>query len=411
MINWLKVSWKKKLAVLTLILAVGWFGWSKFLAGTANKPQYQTTRAGKGTLTVRVAASGSILGGNSINITTQATGVVDKVYVKDGDIVSQGDKIADLKLDSNSQAKQASAWSSYLSAKNSLDVASAKINSLQAAEFKANQTFINDAVARGLKTDDPTYIQENALWLQAEADYKNQASALVATQAALGSSWLNYIQLSPTITAPTDGVVSGLTLVPGLPTGNATGSSSTVGIITLKQPSLQASVNLTEIDVTKVKIGQKVTLTLDAFPDETFTAAVSAINTSGVVSSGVTTYPATVTFDTPVSGIYPNMALNAKIITSVKDNVILVPSAAVQTTGGGSLARVMKAGKVVAVRVQVGETDDSRTEITSGINEGDEVVTGEVSPSGRSGSPFNTSFGGAGVLRPGGFGGGRGGGR
>lgn len=407
--NWvMQASLKKKLAILLVLLVVGWLGWTKVINTKAQQPQYQTAQAEKGTLITSISASGTILSGSSASITTQATGIVNQVYVKDGDIITQGQKIADITLDMSSQQKQAAAWSSYLSAKNSVDTAQAKINSLQAAAFKANQTFMNDAVARGLATNDPTYIQENALWLQAEADYKNQSNAITQTQAALSSSWLSYVQLSSTITALMAGRVSGLTLTPGLSISGSQSessnsmSSSSVGTIIAENGSLQAMVNLTEIDVTKVSPGQKVTLTLDAFPGKTFTGKVSTINTSGSVSSGVTTYPTTITFDTALNNIYPNMAVNAKILTSIKDNVVLVPSGAVQTSNGQSVVRVMRNNEVTPVSVEIGDSNDTQTEIISGIGEGDVVVTGMTSSTTRTGGSNTSPFGS--------FGGGRGGG-
>ena len=412
----LKASLKKKLVILVAILAVGWFGGSRIIRTREQQPQYQTVHAEKGTLITSVSASGTVTSESNVGITTNATGIVKEVYVKDGDTVSQGDKIADITLDINSQQKQAAAWSSYLSAKNSLDSAKAKINSLQAAEFKANQTFMNDAVARGLATDDQTYIQENALWLQVEADYKNQSAVITQSQAAVNSAWLSYIQLSSTITAPASGRISGLTLTPGIPitstsstssnssNGSSTsGSSSVLGTITIAQGQLQVSVNLTEIDVTKVTTSQKVTLTLDAFPGKTFSGKVLTVNTNGSVSSGVTAYPATISFDSALSNIYPNMAVNAKIITNVKNNVILVPSGAVQSTSGESTVRIMRNGQITQVPVEIGDLNDTQTEIISGITEGDTVVTGSTATN-------VTRTGGQGTTSPfGSFGGTRGG--
>jgi len=410
-----KLSLKKKLAILIILLAAGWFGGLKVLNQGQNQSQYQTAVAEKGTLVISVSASGNISSANSASITTQASGIVNKVYVQDGDIVSSGQNIADITLDTSSAQKQAAVWSSYLSAQNSLKSAQAKINSLQSALFKANQAFITDRGIQNPNDDqkaDPKYIEENADWLQAEADYKNQQGVINQAQAALNSSWLSYTQLSSTITAPIAGKVTGLTLTEGVPlSGNQNSSSSStnssngstssnssqsVGSIVLEDSPTQATVNLTEIDVVSVKPGQKVTLTLDAMSGKTFTGRVASVNTNGLVSSGVTTYPTTITFDISADSIYPNMGVNANIITSIKDNVILVPSAAVQTSNGESTVRVMKNGQVTTVTVEAGGSNDMQTEIISGINAGDEVVTGTTSTGtqGQGGtSPFS-SFGG-----------------
>lgn len=422
----LKASLLIKIIIIAVIIGIGWFGIGPVIVGNAQQEvQYQTAQAEKGTLITSVTASGTVSSGSSASITSSATGIVQEVYVANGDTVSEGDPIAIIQLDKNSLQQQTQSWASYLSAQNNLNAAKSKMNSLQAALFEANQKFVTGTGAddSGVTHDDPQYIIEHATWLQAEADYKNQANVIKQTEAALSSAWLSYSQLSPTITAPMSGVVNNLSITPGLiisgssgnqgsttatngsTTGNTSGSSNSIGTITLEGGTPQVIVNLTEIDVVKVKPGQKVTLTLDAFPDKTFTGRVSAVNTSGSVSSGVTIYPTTIAFDTTVATIYPNMAVNATIITDVKSNVILVPSAAVQTTNGQSTVRVMREGQITPVTVEIGDSNDTQTEIVSGINEGDEIVTGQTGTSmpGSTGatSPFgNTNtrggFGGAG---------------
>lgn len=410
-LKWIAAS-KIRLGIFIVLLAtLGYFGYKKFIAKPP-APQYQTAQAIKGTLVNSVSASGQVTTANNVNITIQASGAVKDVLVKNGDTVSQGQTIATLTLDQSSQQKQAAAFASYLSAKNSLDNANSKYNSLQNTLFTANQKFINDAVARGLATNDPTYIEENATWLQAEADYKNQATAVSAAQSSLGASSLNLAQLSSTITAPVAGVVKGLTITPGAivtvssSSSNATSTSQVLGSIYQEGPT-QAQVNISEIDSVKVTEGDKVTMTLDAFPDSTFTGKVASINTNGVSSSGVTSYPAVIIFDGGNNHIYPNMSVTAKIITSVKNDVILVPSAAVSTVANGQTTiRVLKKGQVETVSVTAGDSNDTQTEITSGINDGDTIVTGVVNPAGSTSSAGATSPFGA--IR--GFGGGFGGG-
>ena len=170
-------------------------------------------------------------------------------------------------------------------------------------------------------------------------------------------------------------------------------------------------VNLTQIDTPKVKIGNRTTLTFDAFPGKTFTGKIVSIDTIGAVSSGVTTYPAVIKLDTEVPDIFSNMTAQANIITQVKDNVILVPSGAVQTSNGQSTVRVLRSRQVISVPVEVGDSNDTQTEIISGVSEGDAVVTGSISTdagsqaSQQQGSPFGGRGFGGGGLRPG-FGGG-----
>ncbi len=408
---------KRKIITLLIVLAVLFFGWRTF-KGNSQPVQYQTAAATKGTLVVSLTEAGQVVVANKVSVVTQASGIVNNIYVKSGDAVKQGDKIADVTLDTAGQQRQAQAYSSLLSAQNSLNSAQAKMNSLQSALFTANQKFVTDRGVSNPTTDqrnDPVYIEENANWLQAEADYKNQFGAIAQAQANLNNSSLAYQLTSGTITVPTAGVVSDLIITKGMQIGssNTTSGSSTTtsnqAIASIKTGnSTTVAVGIAEVDASKVQVGQKATITFDAIANKTFTGKVMGINTSGAVSSGVVTYPAVIQLDdVSNSDILPNMSATASIISKVKDNVILVPSSAVQTLGSASTVKVMKNGQVTPVTVQVGDSSDSETEITSGISEGDIVVTSTISTStstSGSASPFS------GGLRLGGFGGGGAGG-
>lgn len=411
------LSLRKKIILLLAVLIAIWFGIRPLISSQKGKISYQTAEVEKGTLISSVAASGTVSSAGSASITTSATGVISQLYVQNGDTVAKGDKIADITLDANSQQRQAAAYASYLAAQNSVNTEKAQINSLQSALFRANQAFMTDKGIADPDTDDPTYIQERADWLQAEADYNNQQTAIQQSEAALASASLSYQQTSPTMTAPIAGIVTNLTLTLGQVISNSSSSSDssnnnpgsqTFGTISLPDAKPQAIINLSEIDVTKVAVDQKATLTLDAFPDKTFTGKVSSINTSGTASSGVTSYPVTITFDTAPKNMYQNMAVNATIITDVQNNVLMVPSAAVQTANGESIVRVLKNGKPEAIPVELGSANDTEVEVLSGISAGDTVIIGQTGgqvggASGpQSASPFGGGFGG----RNAGFGGG-----
>lgn len=412
---WRKRSIRVKSGSVIAVILMGWWAWSTFFGNKQTSVQYQTSVAERGTLVTSISASGSITNGNKSDIVTAATGEVTKLYVKNGDTVLKGQKIAELSLDLNSMQTSASAWGAYLSAKNQLAAAKNNVYQLQAAEFAANQKLINDAVARGLTTDDPTYIQENAAWLMAETNYKNQDQVIQVAQIGLNNAAMALQNVSATITAPATGKVNNLVLAEGLlltSTSSSSSSSSTttktVGQINLSGTKTLAVVNVSEIDAPKIASGEKVTLTLDSLPNKTFTGKVLGVNTSGQVSSGVTTYPASIVFDSADDSIYTNMGVTANIITLVKDDVILVPSAAVQTANGSSIVRIMKNKTVSTVGVEVGDSNDTQTEIVSGVNEGDNVVTSSTSATSASRQTGTTSvfgaLGGAG-NRGGNFGG------
>lgn len=403
-----------KIFICSLFIIGGWFTYSKIAGSTAQKIQYTTEAAQKGTLIVSVSASGQVSAANSASVTTQTSGVVSKILVTNGQKVQAGDQIAQMDLDLEGKQRSNQAYSSYLAAKNSLDGANANYYSLQSTLFSQWDTYMQEAQNSTYTNPDgtpnkdqrnlPAFTTTNADWLAAEAKFKNQQGAIAQAQTALSSAWSSYQQSSPTIYAPISGTVTGLSLQIGSVLNSQTSSTGTstsqriANIITDAAP--QVTVQLAQIDVTKVKIGNKVTITLDAFPDKTYTGSIISIDTVGSISSNVTSYPAIIKLDLASSDIYSNMTATAYIITETKDDVLLVSSSAVQNQNGTTTIRIMKNGTITTVPVEIGLSNDTQTEITSGLSEGDLVVTGSTStttPTANSTtSPFS-AFGGRGV--------------
>jgi macrolide-specific efflux system membrane fusion protein len=294
------------------------------------------------------------------------------------------------------------------------------MNSLQSALFKANQTFVND---RGIQNPsdqqkaDPKYIEENADWLQAESDYTNQAGIISAAQASLANASFNYSSTQDsTVSAPIDGTVSNFSLGVGSNvtatgttynnsnTSNSASASTGTQVLVLgnfSELSIKAPIN--EVDISKVKNGQKATVTLDAYPDQTFVGKVTSVDAIGSNSSGVVTFNAYISLVAPPSSIHPGMSSTAVIQITRRDDVLTVPTAAIQTSSGSSTVRVLKNGQIQEVQVETGISSDANTEIVSGLLEGDIVVTGTVatstSTSTQGASPFsglNRGFGGFG---------------
>jgi len=402
-----KFSKNRKIVLISLMLAavLGFLGW-RVLGSKQEKAQYQTARAEKGTLIVSISTSGQVSSANNTSVTTQASGVVAKVYAQNGQLVKVGDKIAELELDLDGKLRSTQAWASYQGAKNNLESAKSTLYTLDSSMWAANRIFVNDALARGLLVYDPTYIQESDNWLAAEAKYINQSNVVNQSQTSVNSAWLSYQQVSPIIYAPISGTVTGLSLQKGIvlvAQSTTSGSASSQKIASIKTDApAQLSVDLTEVDVTKIEIGDKATITLDAFPDKTYTGKVISVDTIGSVSSGVTSYPAVIGLDAEAPEILPNMSVNAKIITSVVNDVILISSTAIQTTNGESMVKVLKDGQVSQVVVEIGEANDTQTAVISGLNEGDVIITGVIAStnskatnSSTTSSPFNGFGGGA----------------
>ena len=419
----LNLSSKKKLLLLGLVVLLGWF-LKTSVTKNQQQIQYQTAQAEKGTLVASVTVTGSVAATAGIEVSTQASGIVSEVYVKNGDYVEAGATIAKMTLDQQSLQKQTAAYASYLSAKNTFDAAGANAYSLRSGKDTTWKKFYDLATSSTYQNSDgsPRVNVRNSSaefqsaegdWLAAEAKYKNQQAVITQAQVAMNAAWLTYRQTQAIIASPITGTVTNLAIGNGsvIKTGSSdtNGTTSSTRIAAIKTTgSPTVSVNLTEIDVPKVEVGDRATLTFDAFPGKTFTGKVIAIDTMGSVSSGVTSYPATISIDAAPKNLYPNMSASASIITDTKDNTILVPVSAVQTQNDQSTVRILKNGKVEQKTVEIGLSNDIQIEIVSGLSEGESVITGETGASqstGQSTSPFGgRSIGGGTVFRMGGSG-------
>jgi len=382
----------KKLVVIGLAVVVGLLGW--YFWGQSQIPdvRYQTATVQRGTIVSSISTSGQVVSSGRLPLLSAASGQVKEVFVKNGDAVVVEQKILSITLDPSAAQKNAAAYSSYLAA-------NAAYYSTQSTMFSKWKTYMDTATSDTYQNSDKTPNDPNRSaaqfhvaqddWLKAQADYQNQRAVVAAT-------WLAYQQTSPDLVAPIAGTIQDLTYVPGMLISSAVSSgiaqSQTIAsIVTDSLPTI--TINLSEVDVNRAAERDKVTLIFDALPGKTFTGKVVGINKTGVVTSGVTNYPATIQLDSLVPEILPNMSVSANIIVATKTDVLLVPSEAVQNPNGQATIRVLRKKQVQSVNVGVGLSSDTQTEIISGLSEGDMVITGAVvktsaTPTGQ--SPFST---------------------
>ncbi len=383
---------KYKLIALVILLVLGFTVYFRFFTPKKATSQYQTSTVSRDNLIATVSVSGSVSSSNSTLITTSATGVVTKVFVKDGDTVKTGQKVAQIELDLVGQQNAQSAYSSYQSAKNSLVSAE---NGLRSAEASLAVTY--DQV-KGHDTDETLAQKETRT--KAEVSKDNAYLGVVNAKANISSAWLKYQQSSSIIYAPISGTISGLTLQPGTII-TSTNGAKIANVKTQAKPLITA--NLTEVDVAKVKLNQKATITFDSITDKTFTGTVSSIDTVGAVSSGVTSYPIAISLDVDNNSLFPNMAATAKIVVDTRDQVLVVPSSAIKTTNGQTTVQTYNNQTLATIEIESGLTDGSYTEIISGLNEGDVIIT-STSTSTPSRSQMGSSqsvFGGGNFMRMG----------
>ncbi len=190
------------------------------------------------------------------------------------------------------------------------------------------------------------------------------------------------------IRVPFDGVVAETSVKKG----DSVSSGGIIATLISKQQVVEISLN--EVDIAKVKVGQKATLTFDAISDLKIDGTVSDIDTIGTVSQGVVTYTIKITLDTQDERVKPGMSVSATIITENKEGVLLVSNSAIKSLGnknyvempnqneslsGIATSTLMKGVSLkMPIRqqiIEIGSANDSFTEITNGLNQGDFIIT------------------------------------
>ena len=192
------------------------------------------------------------------------------------------------------------------------------------------------------------------------------------------------------VRAPFSGTLSSVDVKVGDPADSGT------AVATLIADDEVGDITINEVDAAKIKIGDKATITFDAIDGLTLTGKVASIDPLGTVSSGVVNYSATISFDSSDARVKPGMSLSASIITATALDVLTVPTSAVKTSAIGSYVLVfdtpptetaLSNGAVPSlippteVPVETGLSDNTNTQITSGLTAGQQIVTRVIAPS------------------------------
>ncbi|MFA5917154.1 MAG: efflux RND transporter periplasmic adaptor subunit [Candidatus Gracilibacteria bacterium] len=151
---------------------------------------------------------------------------------------------------------------------------------------------------------------------------------------------------------------------------------------------LEITVNLDQIDIMKVKVGTKATVTFDALPNKPVTAEISSIDPTPIQSSGVVSYEIKIVLDNKDFNktILSGMTANIEIVTEEKEKTLLVSSTAVTTESGSTYVTLMKNNSPTKTEVVTGISSGGKTEIVSGLSKGDTVLTTKFVPASNSGS-------------------------
>lgn len=258
----------------------------------------------------------------------------------------------------------------------SLKSYTSKVNGYLASLLKIQRSFNDNRQA----VKDAEYtIRERALSLEKliegadELDIRSKKLSIQQKEEALRVAKENLANCS--IHASFDGIVTAVNSK--IKRGDSVSAATTLATLLTNQRI--AGITLNEVDAAKVRVGQKTTLTFDAVEGLSITGEVAEIDVLGTVTQGVVTYNIKIIFDTQDERVKPGMSISAAIIADVKQNVLLVPNAAIKFNGDGQYVEILINNASQMQTVETGLSNDAMTEIINGLKEGDKVITQTVS--------------------------------
>ena len=358
-----KISKIWTIVAAMLVVAIG--SWI-FSGGKKNKePQFETEKITRANLQNSVTATGTIEPVTSVTVGTQVSGIVSKLYVDYNSKVTKGQVIAEL--------DRTNLTSELNTAKANLSSAQSSLN-----YEKANHQRYETLYKKGLVSADE---YENA-----RLSYEKAVQQVKTAQESVkkAETNLNYA----TITSPIDGVVLSKAVEEGQ---TVAASFSTPELFTIAQDltNMRVIANVDEADIGDVKEGERVSFTVDAFPNDVFEGQVTQVRQEATTTNNVVTYEVVSSAPNEQLKLKPGLTANVTIYTAEKQGVLSVSTKALRFTPTPETVGKMKIadckGKnklwtkqgntLQAHSVQLGMSDGIHTEILSGLAEGTEIVT------------------------------------
>ncbi|MDO4335423.1 MAG: efflux RND transporter periplasmic adaptor subunit [Bacteroidales bacterium] len=342
--------------------------------GKKEKVTLQTVKAEKGELTETVTATGTVESVTQVDVGTQVTGIIDKLYADFNSIVEKGELIAEIEktvLESDYKSAEAS----VVSAKSTYEYT--KENFERDSKLHKKQ-LISDYE---FQTSQKDYEVAKAAYDKAVADRVRAAKNL------------NYAE----IYSPIDGIVISREVEVGQ---TVVSSMNVANLYTIADlDNMQIVGNVDEADIGQVKVGQRVTFSVDAYPDDMFEGTVTQVRLSPTTESNVVTYEVIVGTANPDHKLIPGLTANLTIYTMSEKDVLLLPAnaftfepetypeadnlpapgKAIDKSGLSADERcvwVVEGNSLVCKVVKTGMSNGIKTAITGGLADGATVATG-----------------------------------
>lgn len=327
---------------------------------------FDTAKVALANLMTSVTATGTIEPVTSVTVGTQVSGIVSKLYVDYNSVVKKGQVIAE--LDKTNLVSQLNA------SKATLASAQSKLN-YESSNYKRYDALYK----KGLVSADE-YENAQLTYKQAREQVASAKEEVQRAQTNLGYA---------TITSPIDGVVLSKAVEEGQ---TVAASFSTPELFTIAQnlKEMQVVADVDEADIGDVREGERVTFTVDAYPDDTFEGTVKQVRQEATTTNNVVTYEVVISAPNADLKLKPGLTANVTIYTAERKNVTCVPSKALRYTptketigkrkivdcNGKNKVWTLEGNNIVAHRVNIGMTDGTNTELLDGLKTGTQVITG-----------------------------------
>lgn len=359
---------KKKLLVIAAIAAIATLAvWLLSGGKKEEKITFDTAAVAPANIMNSITATGTIEPVTSVTVGTQVSGIVSKLFVDYNSVVKKGQVIAEL--------DKTNLMSQLNTAKTQLATAQSQLN-YQTANYKRYKTLFE----KGLVAADD-FDNAKLSYTQAKEQVASAKEEVQRAQTNLGYA---------TITSPIDGVVLSKSVEEGQ---TVAASFSTPELFTIAQDltNMQVVADVDEADIGDVKEGERVSFTVDAYPNDTFEGEVKQVRQEATTTNNVVTYEVVISAPNADLKLKPGLTANVTIYTAERKGVLSVPSKALRFTPQKETVGKMKivdaanaknkvwtieGNSIVAHKVNIGMTDGTNTQIVGGIAEGTKVITG-----------------------------------
>ncbi len=354
------------LALLIIVVsAAGWW-WYELDTNKDGRAGSETARVIKRDFSATVLATGAVKPqvGAEVKVGARISGKVEHLYANIGDTVKKGQVIAELE-----KADLEAGLARYQA---EVDVAEAKINDAMARmklavrEYQRQKNLLaKDLTSQGVfdKALKEKEVAEAAL-LVTQKQHNAAQAALREAQVRLSYA---------TLTAPIAGVVASVATQEGETVAAGLNAPTFVNIIDLQR--LQVDAYVDEVDIGKIRAGQRAMFTVDTYPAQEFEGKVVAIYPKAVIQENVVNYDVVIEITSPYQGLLmPEMTTSVTVFLETRKEVLAIPARAVKRERGKTIVYILDNGQITARQIRTGWRDGSWIEVATGLNKGQTVL-------------------------------------